>query len=273
MPLVMTFPLIPRSVLKGLHAAAWLLAATAASAQSFEAVRMFAPVQGSGLGTAGAAVVATRQYAGSDDQRTLVLPVLNYRWANGWFAGTGNGVGYRFESPEHLQYGVRLTYDAGRRSKRSPVLAGMDNIGASPEAGGFFNLFVSRQVFFTSSLRYGAGDGHDGLLLDLGANFSMLLAPQWRATTGIGATVANGRYMQSYFGVNANKATAARPAYNADGGLRDVRASASLTYFITPKWDAILIVTAASLRGDARKSPLVRDRSPVTGVVAVTRDF
>ena len=250
-----------------------LAAAGGAAAQSFDAVRLFSPPKGNGSGSFGAVAVAGREYPGSDERRNLLLPVVNYRWKNGWFAGTGNGIGYLFDSAEHVQYGLRLTADLGRRSKRSAVLQGMDNIDAAPEAGAFFNFFFSRELFVTSSLRYGAGDGHDGVLLDLGANYATLLAPQWRVNVGVATTLANRSYLQSYFGVAPDKATASRPAYSAGAGTRDVRASASLTYAINPQWDATVALSASALQGDARHSPLVRDRTPVTGIIAVTRDF
>jgi outer membrane scaffolding protein for murein synthesis (MipA/OmpV family) len=256
-----------------LLAAGLALAGTAASAQSFDAVRLFTPPKGDGSGSAGLVAVAGRAYTGSDESRFQLLPVLNYRWKNGWFAGTGNGIGYLFEAPEHLQYGLRLTADLGRKSKRSAVLEGMDDVSPTLEAGGFFNLFLSRQLFFTSSLRFGSGDGQRGIVLDLGAQYALMLNPQWRLSFGAGASLANGSHMQTYFGVPGDKTTATRPAYQAGAGLRELRATVSVTHFITPEWDAVASVSGTSLQGDARRSVLVRDTRPVTGILAVTRDF
>ncbi len=244
-----------------------------ATAQSFDAVRLFSPPKGDGSGSAGAVLVAGRAYPGADEGRTLLLPVLNYRWKNGWFAGTGNSIGYLFDAPEHLQYGLRLTADLGRKSSRSARLDGMDDVSPALEAGGFFNLFLSRQLFFTSSLRFGSGDGRDGVLLDLGAQYAAMLTPAWRLSIGTAVTAANGSAMQTYFGVTADKATSARPAFQAGAGVREWRASVSLTHFITPEWDAVAALTATRYLGDAGRSPLVLERTPLTGILAVTRDF
>src|SRR5450631_1532480 len=124
-----------------------------AQAQAFDAVRLFGTPTGDGEGSVGAAVIAGHQYMGSDERRTIVLPVLDYRWKNGWFAGTTNGVGYLFDSAPNVQYGVRLTVDLGRGEGRSTVLAGMGDISARPEIGAFFNYLPTREVFLTSSLR------------------------------------------------------------------------------------------------------------------------
>ena len=248
-------------------------AGSLASAQSFDAVRLFSPPKGDGSGSAGAVVVATRAYSGAEENRTLLLPSLNYRWKNGWFAGTGNGVGYLFAAPEHLQYGFRLTADLGRKAKRSAVLAGMDDVSPALEAGAFFNLFLSRQMFFTSSLRVGSGDSHNGAVLDLGAHYAVMVAPTWRLSFAGGLSAANRGHMQTYYGVASDKARAGRPEFSAGGGLRELRANVSVTWFVTPEWDAVAAVTGTSLQGDARRSPLVRDSKPVTGIFAVTRDF
>ena len=121
---------------------------------------------------------------------TELAPVLNYRWKNGFFAGTTYGLGYVFPSAEYLQYGVRLSADWGRKSNHSDVLAGMNDVDPALEAGGFLNVFFSRQVFITSTLRYGSGNDHRGLRLDLRAFYVNQFAPQWRFGAALATTAA-----------------------------------------------------------------------------------
>ena len=127
----------PTNLFRPLLAASILAAAGAAQAQAFDAVRMYGDPTGDGAGTAGLAAIAGYRYMGSDERRASVLPALEYRWKNGWFVGTTNGIGYKFSSDPSMQYGVRLTADFGRSESRSPVLAGMGDIKARPEIGGF----------------------------------------------------------------------------------------------------------------------------------------
>jgi MipA family protein len=244
-----------------------------ASAQSFDAVRLFSPAKGNGSGSVGLMVLAGREYMGSDERRNLVLPAVNYRWKNGWFAGTGNGVGYLFDSAPQVQYGLRLTADLGRRSVRSAVLNGLPNIKPSPELGGFFNLFLSREVFFTSSLRLGSGRENRGAVFDFGANYAAMVSPQFRLGLGVATSVVNRSYMQSYFGVAGAQATADRAAFDARAGVRDVRVSGSLSYFVNADWTAMAGLSATSLQGDAHRSPLTKDRSPISAFLMVLRDF
>lgn len=253
-------------------AAAFLALPTAACAQAFDAVRL-GPGTASG-GQVGLAAIAGRAYPGADEERLRVLPWVNYRWSNGWFAGVGNGIGYVFPSasPE-FQYGVRLTGDFGRKSRRSPVLAGLDDIDASPELGGFFNWNLSRELSLTTSVRYGAGRDHDGLKLDVGAQYGWMLSPSWRAGVGVSAGFGNANIVQDYFGVPADRATADRPAYSPEGGLTELRASVSLGWAINAEWSAFGALSVTSWEGDAGDSPLVRERRPIGGVLGVSRSF
>jgi outer membrane protein len=266
---------ILRQPLLALALAATLAAACGgAQAQAFDAVRLFGKPTGDGEGTVGAAVVIGHQYMGSDERRTSALPLLDYRWANGWFLGTTNGVGYMFDSAPNTQYGLRLTADFGRNENRSAVLNGMGDIRARPEIGAFFNYLPTRDIFLTSSLRYGSGTDRKGMLLDLGAGYAMQLSPQWRTAVGVAATVVNREFMQDYFGVTPAQAAASGHAvYTAGAGLRDVRANLSVNYFITPSWTLTGVVSASSLEGDAKNSPIVRQRASTQGILALGYRF
>ena len=264
----------PKTLLQSLLAASIIATAGAAQAQAFDAVRLYGDPGANGQGTVGIAAVLGYRYMGSDERHGAVLPALEYRWANGWFVGTTNGVGYKFSSDPSMQYGVRVTADFGRSENRSPVLAGMGDIKARPEIGGFFNFQFSREFNLTSSLRYGSGNERRGAQLDLGAHYGLQLAPQWRTTVGVSATVVNASYMQSHFGVTPAQAlTSQNPAYAAGAGLRDVRTNLSVTYFINSEWTATGGLSLSSLQGDAKNSPIVRERTPITGLLALGYRF
>jgi outer membrane protein len=243
-------------------------------AQAFDAVRLYGAAPGSDGGTVGAAVLATRQYQGSDEHRNLLVPLLDYQWKNGWFAGTTNGIGVNLSSRQDLDYGLRVTADLGRAQSRSSALNGMGDIDAKPELGGFFNYALNPQMVLTSSLRYGSGNNSRGMLLDLGAAYARALAPQWRLGLGVAATFANAEYQQSYFGVDAVQSLSSGYAvYTPGAGLRDVRANVSVTYQLNPRTAITTAISASSLRGDAQNSPLTRQRDSATGIVAVSYGF
>lgn len=246
----------------------------AAVAQSFDAVRLVAAPPGKDGGYVGAVVLAGTQYQGSDERRTQVLPAIEYQWTNGWFAGASNGLGYNFSEDDGLQYGLRVTADFGRRERRSAALRGLGNVDAKPEFGGFFNYKVTPEFSLTSSLRYGAGDGGKGLVIDLGAAYSARIAKQLRFGAGASATIASSDYLQSFFGVTSEQSTrSAYPIYRTEGGVRSFRVSTSLTYLISPRISAIAGVSATTLLGDAADSPFVRKKTNVTGLFIAAYAF
>jgi outer membrane scaffolding protein for murein synthesis (MipA/OmpV family) len=241
-----------------------------AQGQAFDTVRLQGEPGSEGEGRAGLALIAGSKYLGSDERRYLLLPTIDYRWKNGWFAGVGNGIGYRFASSPQFQYGLRLAADFGRKEHRSDVLRGLGDISARPEAGAFFNMLLSREWSLSSSLRYGAGNDRKGLLLDLGAHYGVQLAPQWRLGGSLSSTYVNRQYMQEYFGITPEQSLRSGYAVSqVDAGLRDVKLGASLTHFINRDWAITGALSATSLQGDAKRSVIVRERNPVTGVLAL----
>jgi len=258
----------------GIFAAAIALAAPNAFAQAFDAVRLYGAAPGNDGGTVGAAVFAAYEYLGSDQRLNLVLPLLDYQWANGWFAGISNGIGFNFSDAPQLQYGLRLTADRGRKENRVNALRGMGNVDAAAEGGAFFNYSLPQGVFLTSSARYGAGANHKGLVVDLGTGYLTQIAENWHLGAGANITLANARYMQSFFGVSAAQSAASGyKVHTAGSGARDVRANLALTYSAGPKTSITTALSASSLLGDAKDSPLTRKRTAASVVMAINHAF
>lgn len=173
-----------------------------------------------------------------------------------------------------MQYGARLTAALGREESRSRALRGMGDIDARAEFGGFFTYLISREVSLSSSLRYSSGQDRNGLLVDLGLGYSTELSGDLRLGLGVAATLANAQYMQSYFGVTpAQAARSGYAMYKPGAGLRDVRVNLSLTYRINPNISATAGTSTSMLSGDASDSPLVRQKSTTTGLLAVAYSF
>jgi MipA family protein len=255
-------------------AAAVALVAPPTFAQAFDAVRLYGAAPGKSGGSAGAAVVAAYEYQGSDQRSALVIPVLNYQWANGWFAGVSNGLGYNFSNSPQTQYGLRLTADRGRKESRASALRGLGDVDPAAEVGAFFNDAGPEGLFFSASIRYGAGVKRKGLLVDLGAGYLTEIAPKWRLATGTGVTLANAHYMQSFFGVtDAQSATSGYQVSKPGTGARDVRANLALTYSFEPRTSVTAALSASSLLGQARDSPLTRKRTSETVVIAASHSF
>jgi len=243
-------------------AAALLVAAAGARAQSDSA---FLVPFGEDTGLVGGGIASRPAYLGSDRRRLRLAPLLDYRWKNGWFAGTTYGAGYNFSKERTMQYGVRLTLDGGRDEDDAAALAGMGDIHRRPELGLFFNSRVVDNIYVRTAVRYGSGNDRHGLALDLGTGAFLRLGASWRASAGVSTTWLNGNAMRGYFGVDADQsARSGYPAYTPSDGLRDVRLNGALFYIIDPRWSLMGTLAATRLVGDAADSPIVRDRTALT---------
>ena len=250
------------------------VAAPSAFAQAFDVVRLFGAAPGEDGRSVGLTYVSAAEYQGSRDRRNMILPSLMYQWSNGWFAGTSNGIGYNFSKDPALDVGLRLTVDLGRKEDRSSALTGMGDIDIKPTYGGFLNYAINREFTLTSSLRYGSGNSSNGMVIDVGAAYSTQLAPSWRTGLGVSTSYVNAAYMQDYFGVTPGQSvTSGYAAYSPGAGFRDVRASASLTYFLNPRTVVTGALSGSALQGDAKDSPLTQKTTFLSGVVQVSYAF
>lgn len=246
----------------------------AAAAQSFDAVRLQRAAPGQDLSVAGLVVISGPSYAGSDERRERALPVLNFQWANGWFAGVSNGVGIDLSSNPQWRSGLRITASFVRKERRANALRGMGDIDAKAEGGAFFNLALSDEWQATTSLRYGAGTGGRGLVVDAGVLYGTALAPQWRLGTSVGLSAVNADYMQTYFGVDASQAVRRGDTpYTPNSSLSDALVSASLTYGIDPRSAVTAVAELNRLLGDAADSPLTRRRNGASAALVYTYGF
>ncbi len=246
----------------------------AAWAQAFDAVRLYGAAPGQDVGVAGAAVISGPAYPGADRRRTQLLPLLDYQWANGWFAGVSNGVGLNFSTDAASAYGLRVTADFGRKESRDAALRGLGDIPVKPELGAFCNVGAPGGLFATSSVRWGSGEDARGLVLDLGLGWSTSLTPQWRLGLGVAATAANAEHLRAYFGIDANQAARSRYGiYTPKAGMRDVRANASLTFAFDPRTSVTAALSARRLLADASDSPLTRERDAASAVLLFAYGF
>jgi outer membrane scaffolding protein for murein synthesis (MipA/OmpV family) len=237
-----------------------LLAAHAAAAQP--------------MGLAGIGVASAPSYDGSDERRTRALPLLDYRWANGWFAGTVKGIGYNASRTPGLEFGPRLTVDFGRKERRSAALRGMGDVDAKAELGAFVEVDLTPALSLGATLQAGGGDGGQGVRSELEVGYAFDLGHGLKVSLGAATTLANQAYVQSYFGVTAAQSAASGYAvYTPQAGAMDVSAKVSLRYPLAPRVMLTAAFRATQLQGDAKASPLVRKASSVSGLLALGYAF
>ncbi|MBR7799759.1 MipA/OmpV family protein [Undibacterium fentianense] len=245
-----------------------------AMAQMSGPVQLHAAAPGSDGGQTGVAVLSIPDYQGAKTSRTLLVPLIDYQWANGWFAGVSNGVGYNFGTSPQLDYGLRLTANLGRREKRSLRLRGMGDIKESAEIGSFFNWHFNSEIGISQTIQFGAGNTHRGASMNIAAHFNKTVGNHLRAGASLGAVYANEDSMRNFFGVDALQAARSHlPQFRARAGLQQTYVSAFVNYTLDERSALSLIVSSELLAGDAKSSPLTQIARTNTIVGAWTYHF
>lgn len=262
--------------MKKLLCVSFTLLAAAAQAQTSEFVSLVpAPYLPKDVNFAvGSAGVATPKYVGSDEHRFALYPMFDAQWKNGAFFSAVSGLGYNFSKEPAIQYGLRISMESARDASRSSKLNGLGDVNTAIEPGAFFNFSLSPTYALTSSIRYGSGVDHDGVQISIGGRASTLIAANHRLTASIGANWANSTYLQSYFGVNAEQATASGYSlFKPSAGLTDYRLGTNWNWTIDTNWSLTTGTSVKYLTGDAAKSPFVFQRTPITVFSAATYRF
>ena len=205
---------------------------------------------------AGAVVISAKNYDGSSDQKTSVLPGIFLQTTNGIFADPLNGVGYSFEPQGNLQYGVRLNIETGRSVE--DALLGFEKIKARLNPGAYANYVVNDSLTLRSALRLGVGDGADGSVLYLGGTYKVFQAGFFSVSMNAALKFADQNYMQTYFGVSPVQASASGlKAYKPTAGFASTKVGISAATPLSREVFVFANVSMQRLHGEAANSPIV----------------
>lgn len=211
------------------------------------------PASGVWKVTLGGGLASVPRYEGAATNRLRAVPLIEV--GNGhFFAGTSRGIGYNFSDDKAVQYGLRLTMAPHRKQSLDARLNGMGDINYAGELGGFVSARFS-PWYVTSSI---AG-GSRGTRMELGGGYELKLSEHDQLRTGLDINWANGKYMQSYFGVSATQAAASGgvlTAYNAGSGIKDYSLKMNWMHSYSKEWFSNAGVSVKQLAGSAKNSPL-----------------
>ena len=211
-------------------------------------------------------------YEGSESYEFVPLPVVDLRWRDRAFVGTG-GVGVDLFRSEHLRLGARLGYNGGRDEDDDDALDGLGDVDAAVEAG-IFGALSYGAVSLSADLRQDIADGHEGLLGRAALTYRAALGEDLAGTLGPSVTWADDAYMESFFGVDADQSAASGlPRFDAGSGIKSYALAGSLRYALTTDWAVTAIARYARLAGDAADSPIVQDEDQFFSGVTIAYRF
>ena len=212
-------------------------------------------------------VASLPDYLGSDDH--VLLPLVAAAFGLGPVGVAFQGTELRIDVVPGAAWsaGPLANFARGRDDDvDSDRVAALPEIDAALELGAYvgFERGVDAagrgSVSGSLSLRGTVSDDVDGAIARASLGYAYALTPRLRLSVDASANAADGDWMSSWFGVDAQASvdSALRP-FDAGGGARDVGLGASATYSFSPRFGAYAGASWSRLVWDARDSPVTRD--------------
>lgn len=267
----------------GLLALAWAALPLPAAVWAQTATAVVDPPADGGVTYAlGGALIAAPSYAGGSGTALKPRPLWALRYGRLRVSGArssgllarpgdaGSGASADLIEEPTWRLGTSLRIDSGRSAGDDPVLAGLPEIRRT--------LRGRVYAAFDLGPRWGASVGYGRDLLgrvgggtaNVGVDYALRLYPGVETSLGLGASLADRSYMQTYFGIAPGVAAATgRSAYEPGGGLMELHLGLGARTQLQGRWTLFGGVGVSQLQGDAAASPLTTRRTGVTATLAL----
>ncbi|KLQ28577.1 MipA/OmpV family protein [Enterobacter cloacae complex sp. P12RS] len=237
--------------------------------------------QGNALTLGGGVDVAPR-YSGSDKSRVSAAQVVDYSMANGFFISTTRGIGYG-NNIGNLDYNAAVSYRTGRKDKDvssdsissgSDYLRGMGDIKGSAIVVPGLGYKVTDWLNLQLQAEIPVSERDNGEAVHFGISSPLYTSSKNAVTLGLTGSWGSGKYMQTYYGVNAAQSAASGFArHDAGAGIYAWSMNLDWTYRLTSRWSVLTSAGVTQLTGDAGDSPIVQRKTSPTGSLKVTYSF
>ena len=224
--------------------------------------------------TLGTGSLVTPSYEGDDDYDVMILPNIQLRYEDRFFASVQEGAGYNLLRAGNFTAGPIGRIKFSRKEdgdqtftisgSKTDDLLGLGDVNTTLELGGFLR-YRSGPFSAGAELRQ-AVSGHDGLVMNIDMNVSgriTTFGPPVIWSAGPRLKIVDDNYNTAYFGVNpAQSSASGLPVYEAGAGLHSfgVGALAFLPLDRKGQWSLVAFTGYDRLTGDVGDSPLVRMR-------------
>lgn len=206
-------------------------------------------------------------YQGAEDYRVMPLPVIDIAWGP-FFANLRNGIGVNAVDTDHVTIGASVAMMPGYRSKDAPRGIGKLSFGAG--ARGFMSLKAAGFVATIGATKGFAGSTK-GVIADASLSRPVFVSSRFMLVPTIGATWADGKHNDRYFGVNAAQSRASGlPRFRAGSGFNDVSAMLTVQYRLTDRISLGATGGVTTLLGNVQDSPIVVHKTQPLGFLSLS---
>ncbi|SDD52663.1 Outer membrane scaffolding protein for murein synthesis, MipA/OmpV family [Cupriavidus sp. YR651] len=229
------------------------------------------------IGLAGG--VAPR-YLGSKDYRPVIAPLLSAQAENGLFASFPDGLGYRFSSSTGIFGSAALAYALGREDHNRADLPGSDHLAGMGKIRGsvvnrlMLGYAVTDRLSVSGTVDIPLTHRERGVMGNATVRYIAYQGPLDEIVVSGGLLLGNGRYNQSYFGVDAGQsARSGFQEYGMRGGPFAADVGLAWRHRFDRHWSLMNSLTVSTLIGNAAQSPIVERRTSVLALTAVRYTF
>jgi len=167
------------------------------------------------------------------------------------------GLGVDLRSSESLRLNVALRVDRGRTSSDARGLEGIDDVRQTVRARFSATWHIDPAWRMTAGLSSDILGRGGGNLVDLALVHDRRWSPSTTFSVAGSTTLADARYMTSWFGVSESESAASGlPLYVPGPGLRDASLTFGARSEIGTGWLVLWGVSVSRLAGPAAQSPL-----------------
>ncbi len=235
---------------------------------------------------AGVAAMTFPAYRGSDETNNFVLPVPLFTYHGDFFKADRHGIRGSFFDTDRLDFTVSLALSPPASSDDIKVRSGMPDLEATFEIGPQMDITFwrseNRARFLKLLLPMRAAFTLEGPPKDIGwvlhpkLNLDITDLPGlqgWNLGLLAGPLFGDQRQHQYFYGVAPRYATAARPAYEADGGYAGMQYLAAVTKRFPKFWVGAFIRYDNLAGAVFDDSPLVRQKDYFAAGLALSWVF
>ena len=219
-------------------------------------------IEGDWIVSVGAGAEYKPDFEGAKRYMLSPIPVVSIRRASSpeRFRSPLDSASFTLFDYGGFHAGPVAKFVAARNANNFAELAGLGNVNAALELGGFVEYYPIDWFRTRVEVRQGFF-GHGGVTANFSADAIVPLSQGLIFSAGPRFTLESTGATAPYFSVTPLQATlSGLPAFNARGGAHSAGAGAQLRYRINPQWEVHSYVEYQRLLGDAAASPLVQLR-------------
>jgi len=226
--------------------------------------------------TLGGGLAAASRYSGSKETQLAPVIIVDYQMANGLYASSMRGLGYG-TALGNLSLDAALGVRGERLEKNessiigsrgSTELRGMGDVKASVTANLRAGYIIVPGLVLGASASLPMTHRENGKNAGFELTGTLHADDRDRVTLSLGASLADSKYMQTYYGVTATQAARAGfKAYKPSAGLYEAKFAFGWEHRIDQRWGLTGMLGSTTLVRDAANSPVTRRNTAPTAAV------